>query len=1014
MARARTTKRAKKTKTTAARKKAKPEPAALVVGAGVGGMRAALDIAECGYKVYLLDRSPKVGGTASQLDKWFPTDDCSFCKLLPTFYTEGASEFCLRRTLIHPNIEILTSSEIESVSGDAPNLEVNITRRPQMVDRARCIGCDKCVSVCPVSVDDEWNEGLVKRKAIYLSHPNAVPNNYVIDVETCTKCGECVKVCPTEAISLDAKEEKLVLNVGAIVADPGFKSFSAEELQEFGYGRYDNVVTNTELERMLSGTGVARLPGHPKRVALFQCVGSRDDKRPYCSSACCMYAIKEANLIRENFPDCDVTIFFMDMRVFGKGYHRYYLDAVRSGVRFVRSRVPAIDGVTESGELKVLYEDESGRLKEENFDLVVLSVGQTEPQATIELAEKLGIELNNYGFCAPISFDQVGTSREGVFVCGSFSSPADIPDTVIRASGAAARAIGLLPGPPAPEPESSVKQGEEEPAIGVFLCSCGEDISGRVDLEKISQEVEALPGVKHVSRASFLCLAEGLGLLSDAIKKENLNRVAIAACSVHPYEALFRKAAVAAGIDPDMVEVVNIREQVSWVHDNKEEATEKARALIKGAAQDLVNRKPSRASRQQVVKRGVVVGGGISGMTAALDLAERGFDVELVEKSDRLGGRLVEKSASYEGEELPALLQKKAKAIEKSSKIKLKLNSEVDSITGSAGNFKINVTTDGKSESIDAGALIIAVGAGEHTTKDFGYGSSERVVSLSDFEKKLNEPDSTVREARSFAFIQCVGSRNEERPFCSRVCCSGAIFAALRVKDVNPEAQVFVLYRDIMTYGFNEELYRRARNAGIIFIRYDPEDPPRVEVVDSGPRIVVKDLLLEEYLSLKPDYLVLAFGMDPAPAEKLALKLGLELTDDRFLKEVNVKFRPLDLARDGVFMSGTAHSPMSVSEAITSGHAAAARASAILSRKYLSARTGVAEVSKRRCSACELCIQACPFDARYMDYDEMVARVREYICQGCGTCAAVCPNGASKLRRYEEKNIFSILETLVQ
>jgi heterodisulfide reductase subunit A len=1014
MARARTIKKARRTKTAGARKKAKPEPAVLVIGAGVGGMRAALDIAECGYKVYLLDRSPKVGGTASQLDKWFPTDDCSFCKLLPTFYTEGAGEFCLRRTLVHPGIELLTSSELKSVSGEAPNFEVTVVRRPRMVDRSRCIGCDKCVSVCPVSVEDEFNEGLVKRKAVYLSHPNAVPNNYVIDVAACTKCGECVKVCPTEAISLDAKEEKLVLNVGAIVADPGFKSFSAEELQEFGYGRYENVVTNTELERMLSGTGVARLPNPPKRVAFFQCVGSRDEKRPYCSSACCMYAIKEANLIKENFPECDVTIFFMDMRVFGKGYHRYYLDAVKSGVRFVRSRVPAVDGVTESGELTVVYEDESGKLKEEDFDMVVLSVGQTEPQSTVELAEKLGIELNDYGFSAPLPFDQVGTSREGVFVCGSFSSPADIPDTVVRASGAAARAMGLLPAPAAREEVATEERGEEEPAIGVFLCSCGEDIPGRVDLESISRKVEALPGVKHVSRVNFLCLAEGLTALSDSIRNENLNRIVVAACSVHPYQTLFRKSALASGVDPDMVEVVNIREQVSWVHEKKDEATAKAGVLIESVIQDLADRKHFRGSRQEVVKRAVVIGGGISGMTAALDLSDRGFEVELVERSGRLGGRLVEKSASYEGEELPALLEKKTKAVEKSPKVRVRFNSEVDSLTGSAGNFKVDVTTDGKTESIGAGAIIVAVGAEEHTTGDFGYGSSERIISLADFERKLDEPDSPVGKAESFAFVQCVGSRNDERPFCSRVCCSAAIFAALRLKEANPDAQVFVLYRDIMTYGFNEELYRRARNAGIVFIRYDLDEPPRVEVADSRPRVVVKDPLLEEYLSLRPDYLVLSFGMEPGPAKRLAHKLGLELTDDHFLKEVNVKFRPLDLARDGVFMSGTAHSPMSVSEAITSGHAAAARASAILSRNYLDARTGVAVVSKRRCSACELCIEACPFDARYMDYDEMVARVREYVCQGCGTCTAVCPNGASKLRRYEEKDIFSILETLIQ
>ena len=990
-------------------KKGKAEPAALVIGAGVGGMRAALDIAESGGKVYLLDRSPKVGGTASQLDKWFPTDDCSLCKLLPPLYTRGAGEFCLRRTLIHPNIEILTSSELAKVDGEAGAFEVTVVRSPRMVDKSKCIGCNKCIEICPIEADDEFNEGLIKRKAIYLSHPNAVPNNYCIDVDACDRCGKCVEVCPTAAINLDAKEETLVFSVGAVVADPGFKTFSADELDEFGYSRFANVVTSTEFERMLSGTAPEELKSIPKKVAFFQCVGSRDEKRPYCSSACCMYAIKEANLVMDKFPDSESTIFFMDMRTFGKGYHRYYQDAVKRGVKFVRSRVPAIEGVTDSNELIVSYEDESGELMKDKFDMVVLSVGQTEPASTIDLAQKLGIELNPYGFCGGLPFDQVATSRDGVLVCGSFSSPADIPDTVIRASAAACEALKFLPGSTEAVAAADQEEAVVEPVIGVFLCSCGEDISNVVDLPRIAEEIKNLPYAKTVSDVNFLCVTEGLTKLTDAIKEQGLNRVVVAACTIHPYEMLFRKAAETAGMDPEMLTVVNIREQVSWVHDKSDAATEKAKTLIEGAVEKAVTAKSYPTLRQKVVKRAVIVGGGIAGMTAAIDLADGGFEVELIEKADRLGGRISEKHVSYQGGDLPSLLKGRMKAVQDSKKIRVRLSSEVKEVEGSAGDFQVTVVASKKEETIAAGAIIIAVGALEERTD---HETSERIIALSDFQNELFSPDSPVTKGKCFAFILCVGSRTEERPFCSRVCCSDALLNALKVKELNPDSNVFVLYRDIVTYGFSEELYTKARDAGVTFIRYDLEDYPKVEVVDSRPKITVRDPLLNEILCLRPDYLVLAFGMDPSPAVAIAKTLNLRVTEDLFLEEANVKFRPVDLPRDGMYVCGTAHSPMSISEAITSAHAAAARAGTILSKDYLPARSGVAEVNKRKCSACELCVAACPFEARYMDYDEMIAQVREHICQGCGTCAAVCPNGASTLRRYEEKDIFAILEVL--
>jgi len=994
---------------------------ALVIGAGVGGIRAALDIAESGYRVYLVDSSPGIGGTVPKLDKWFPDHQCEMCKLLPVFDRDDCAQLCLRRDLGHRNVEVISNSTIEKVEGEAGDFTVTVATPSWWVKGERCTGCGLCTEVCPVEAPDEYEDGLKMRKAVYVRNPQAIPNVYCIDREACTRCGECVKVCPTGAIDLDMEDETHVLSAGAIIVSAGFAEFDAATMGQYGFGRHANVLTNLQAERLLSSTGKTggRLlrpsdEREPDRVAILQCVGSRDTERDYCSAACCMYALKEAILIKEKRPETEVTIYYMDLRAFGKGYHEYYVRAQKLGVKFVRCRVSTIRENPNSFNLKLMARSDNGEDISTECDLVILSVAQCPSAKAGELAEVLGVTTNQWGFIEGQTPWAVRTGREGIFVCGSVAAPADISDTVIQASAAAAEAVTCFS--KANRSESSLNTTEANAEDGsantaVFICRCGQEVASVIDTAKVAEMVGGLPTVGHVEEVDFLCLPETLEKIGKTVGSDGTNRVVLAACAPYRYRQLFRETMTEAGIDPFWWQLVNIREQLAWVHrDQPEAATEKTERIIAVAVERLAIQERLTVTASPVEKQALVIGGGISGMVAATSLADQGFETHLVEKTAELGGHAVGVHYCLAFEDPAAFTDQLRETVASNKLIEVHTETEISDIAGHAGAFRSTLrVADGTESEIEHGAVVIATGAADYLPNEYSYGESQQVITQRELQQRLAE--GALEKPATVVMIQCVGSRDEEHPYCNRTCCSEAVTNALQIKEQSPETDVYVLNRDIMTYGFREAAYTRAREAGVLFVRYEENDKPEVSAGGDSVTVRVNDPVLGGRLEIEADLLILSTGIVAGDNAGLAGLLKLDLTEDGFFKEVDTKFRPVDTVIDGVFVCGRANAPRNLDEEVVMARAAAQRAANVLSHSELRSGAVVSEVNSRRCSGCGVCVTTCPFEARWMDDDRRIAVVEEALCQACGSCVAACPNSAAKLRGYRDKQMLAEILT---
>ena len=1002
--------------------------AVLVIGAGVSGIRASLDLAEMGRKVYLCDRNPNIGGTLVQLDKWFPDNHCGMCKMLPIFSRDDSSQFCLRRGLVHPNIEILSRTELAKIDGEAGAFTATLRSVPTGIKQDLCIGCGFCAQVCPVEVDDDFDEGLVKRKAIFLRNPWQPASSYVIDWETCTRCGACVEECPTQAIDLTERESEKQVEVGAVVLSTGFEEFDPESAGQYGHQRFPNVLTSIELERILSPGGptegkLLRRSDRkvPSSVAFLQCVGSRDTRRNYCSSACCMYAIKEAILIKKAQPEVDVEILYMDIRNFGKGYYRYYEQARELGVKFTRSRVPVVKQDFKNNDLLITVAAEDGSLSQRRCGMLVLSVGQTPSPRFAELAKSLGLELNEWSFCATKELAPVTTARRGIFVCGSASGPKDIADTLIESSAAAGQAAQFVRAAVKADTSGDAPEQLEEPAIAVFLCACGQEVSSVVGMDKLAEAAKGMPGVVHVEEVPFMCQKEAVASVGAKMREHKASGAVLATC------ALFatRKLAAGTGIDPCMIQTFNLREEAAWSNKgNPEAATEKAVALTRMAVERMRLQEACPVPVTDMKQAALVVGGGLSGMVAAQSIADAGFEVHLVERETELGGNARRIYSTVQGSDIQALLKETVEKIENDPKIHVYKDVDVSEVSGYAGNFRVVMAQQGEEAKaepgqedapeeeakplLEVGAVVLATGGEGGVPTEYLYGQNERVVTQEEFEKKLF--DGALGDVKSVAMIQCVGSRDEKRPYCSRVCCSQALKNALRVKEMNPEAEIVVFYRDLMSYGFLEQYYTLAREKGVLFVRYELEKKP--EVRDEGGKLKIQAMepVLRGRVTVEPDWLVLSAPIDPHDQSKLAGMLGLETTEDGFFKEAEVKFRPVDFVKDGIFLCGLGHSPRSISESILQAQAAGERAIALLSRPQLGSGRVVSEVRERWCAGCEMCIPVCPYEARYKDEKRGIVMVREALCQGCGACVVACPSGAARLRGFSDTQVLSMTE----
>jgi heterodisulfide reductase subunit A-like polyferredoxin len=849
----------------------------------------------------------------------------------------------------------------------------------------------------------------------------------------CCECYQCVQACGPGAVTLETHRQKpeiFELNVGSVILAPGFQPFDPTRYETYHYANHPNVVTSMEFERILSASGptmghLVRPSDHkePKKIAWLQCVGSRDINRcdhGYCSSVCCMYAVKEAVIAKEHAGnDLDCAVFYMDMRTHGKNFEGYYNTArEKYGIRFIRSRVHTIDPM-EKGGLVLRYATESGEFLEEPFDMVVLSVGMETPPDVIDLAHRLGIELSEGEFCRTETFQPVSTSRPGIYVCGVFQGPKDIPQSVMEASAAACAAgAGLWE---ARGSEIKTKEIPEEtdvstqdPRIGVFVCNCGSNIGGVVDVPAVAEYATTLPRVVHVEENLFTCAQDTQDRMKAVIEEQGLNRVVVAACTPRTHEPLFQETLQACGLNKYLFEMANIRNQDSWVHGKDHKlATDKAKDLVRMAVARAALLRPLTAKKIEVNTRALVIGGGISGMTAALGLADQGFEVVLVEKEPNLGGLSRELTQTIEGDRISDFLLDLIERVNRHERIQVLTESLIVGFSGFKGNFTTEVLVGPAmyERKIDHGAVVVATGATEYRPQEFFYGEDERVLTQIELGQRLEEKGAD--EFRDVVMIQCVGSRNDEYPNCSRICCQSAVKNALHIKELNPETEVYILYRDMRTYGQLESYYRAAREQGVRFISFEPNDPPRVTPAEEGLLITVRDQILHRDLQLRADLLALSAGMRAADQDELASLLKLSQDKDGFFMEAHVKLRPVDMTTEGIFLCGTAHGPKLISESIAQAMAAASRAAAFLSQSEITLSVVTAKVDPERCASCLVCVRVCPYGVPRINKDG-VSEIDEALCRGCGVCAAECPAKAIELNWYEDDQVLSKVDALLE
>lgn len=1146
---------------------------ALVVGAGISGIRSALDLAETGYGVTLIDRAPHIGGILTQLDDQFPSNHCGMCRMLPLARRDAGSQFCLRKGLFHENINILTSTTLTDVAGEPGHFQVRLHQTPSWVDPQLCIGCGLCRDVCPVEVPDAFNEGLSKRKAIYLPVPHTIPNPYIIDLAACTRCGECEKICPTDAIRLvddrrrqfrilvvddelsvrDSLKEWLEeegfsvamaasgpealqmlavepfqlmltdikmpemdgvellkrareanpdlcilmmtayatvetaveamqigaldylikpfepdvmipkilqvyqdletsrdqkLAVGAIVLSGGTDYFDPSQGKNvYGYGVYPGVVTSLEFERILSGSGpfggrlVRPKDGKPvRKIAWLQCVGSRDmqSEADFCSSVCCMYAIKEALLAKANGGDeVETVLYYMDMRTFGKSFQRYRDRAEQQhGVRFERGRIHSVTADSDTGDLVVHNVRIDGQMLRENFDLAVLSVGQRPAPGTEKLAEMADLTLNPWGFICNQPFALTHTTRAGVVLSGSCNSLKDIADSVIQASAAAMNASLTIHGAGGSlatqtEPLALRDVSREPPRIFIALCACGERYAAQVDMQTLAQVLAADSGVQQVELFEQVCTGTGWDALTERVTINAPNRLVIAAC--HPYLFLkkLRILARQTQLDANLMDVVDMElarssraasngrqpSDAQQAEALNETLTSEVLAKIRMAAARLRRMDPAPAPDLPIVQRALVVGGGIAGMTAALSIAGHGFPVDLVEAEESLGGNLKWLQRTIDDQDPQQLLTETTQKVNQHPQIELHTCSRVVGSYGQVGNFHTTLEDEKRqSQTITHGVTILATGGNEAPTTLYCYGESNAVVTQKELEQRLGQNEIDPQKLSSVVMIQCVGSREEPRNYCSRICCLGTLKHALYLKEQNPDLAIYILYRDMMTYGFNETYYTKAREKGVLFIQYTVDAKPEVSLAPDGDtelQVRVFEPIIDQAIIIEADLLVLATGINPKLPVILADAFGADLDQDGFFQEADAKWRPMDALKEGIVACGLAHSPRSIDEAIATAEASAQRCLRTLVQERLPAGKLTAEVRHALCCLCERCIEACPYGARSIDPEEEQVVVNPVMCQGCGACATACPNFASVLNGYSCQQMFDVIDAAI-
>ncbi len=979
------------------------EPAVVVIGAGIAGMHAALELAEHGYRVVLVEKAAAVGGLLSRLDHQFPDDGCGMCRILPMIDRDTYRQGCLRKGLDHDRITVLTSTEVTAVDGAPGNLSVTLVQKPTGVDPARSSLCGACMDACPVEVPDPFNDGLGRRKAMYSPSPHQADRmTPVIDFESCIRCNACAEICPEDAVHLDAEPETRVLDqVAGVIFAPGAGLFDPTPIDVYGYGVLPDVVTALSFERMLSGSGpLSGRPARPsdggpiRKIAWIQCVGSRNIMlgADHCSSACCMFAVKEAVMAHEKISGpLETAIFYMDMRTYGRDFQRYRDRAEKeTGVRFVRCRIHSIEPADGEGGVRITYIDGTGDLAEETFDLAVLSTGRTAGHSPPEFA-----------------------GREGVYPLDTIPGLTDIAASILAAGGAAGRFLRQNRNKRVFDDKAALAAADQrqeaavalnkKPVFHLVFYAIPEALLPEADVEMFKNALEKAMPSMAVTRMPDMADEKAFEENIAKIRGSNVNRLIIATSA--PHLTRISQWSKWLGLIPSLIRVVDIRPFSAG-----ERAGLHVSELIAAIEMEVNRLRPRTAgvSPGRVVKQNaLVVGAGPAGLSAAVALGDLGIRVAVVEKSDRPGGNAARIHAPEVKDAVTALVHRASQH----PLIQIYCQASVVAHQGLPGKFTAEIAlADGRKEVITHGAAVLAAGGHMAETNAYGMGSHINLISQFELEKRLFAPEGAFDPPDSIVMIQCAGSREEPNNYCSRICCAKALSNALLLKKQRPDIQIWVFYRDIMTYGDLEKMYTEARAAGVFFIPFEPDQPPLVEPADDKLVVSGRDPIMDEDIRLTPDLVALSTGVIPAPADDLARVFAIRITRDGFIQEADAKWRPVDTGREGIFVAGLCRAPANAKEAMAEGEAAAYRAYRILGRHRIGDQRQSARVRHAICSQCELCIEICLYGARYIDLREKKVMVDAAACQGCGACAAVCPNSASVLTDYEDSGILDAIE----
>jgi len=1024
------------------------EGSVLVIGGGIAGIQTSLDLTELGLKVYLVEKTPSIGGRMAQLDKTFPTNDCSLCILAPKMV----------EVYRNPNIELLTYHEVTEVSGGPGNFTITVLKKPRYVDETKCKGCGDCATKCPkIEAPNIFDMNLGKRKSVYIPFPQAVPPVYLIDPEMClffTKgvCGVCKKICRADAIDFEQKAQEIKINVGAVVVATGFEMYGEELSSRWGYN-YMNVVNALEYERILSASGpftgrILRPSDHkePEKIAFIQCAGSRDlhEKISYCSSVCCMYTAKEAIITKEHSENAKCFVFKHDIRAYGKDFYEYTQRAHEEyGVSYFNSKINKIGEDPITHDLIIHYEDlKTGEFKDFRANLVVLATPLVPSKGTKKLAEILDIELDRYNFFSEKSyFNKSSSSREGIFLCGFCQGSMDIPETVSDASSVASQVAILLNSTKYSQIEEKIFDEAEkevkisdEPRIGVLVCHCGINIGKYIDVPKVEEYINTIPNVIHCEANLYSCSSDSQARIKDLIKEYNLNRFIVASCSPRTHEALFQETCQEAGLNKYLFEMVNIRDQCSWVHmTEKPQATEKAKDLIRMAIAKSRLLKPQKETKLELTQTALVIGGGIAGMTAALNTANQNFKTFLIEKENSLGGNLKHLNILYPTQKNASdFLNEITEKVERNKNIRVFLNSKLKDITGYLGNFNVSlIDSKKKIHKLKIGTIIVATGGQElKPYEHFQYNNkNQNVITQLELEQKLKENDSSwLENIKRITTILCVNARQKEGiTYCSNICCGNAIKNINLLKELKPELEIVVLYRDFQMTKKEFEDYYRERRKDAMFLRYDLDKLPDITKISNENeeyQVKVFDINLKDNIEFKTDAIILSTPMIPSDnLEDIARMLKVPLDKNGFFLEAHVKLRPLDFATDGIFLCGCAQWPKNIQDSISQANGAAGRASRFLSAKEITISGLVAEVDQDLCIGCGTCEETCAYSAiefidsmkEFEDVSLIIKKssINSSLCKGCGTCAVNCPIGAISVKNYDFNQISAMIGTII-